>query len=355
MKTFKIGSKEIGDGCPVYIVFEAGQTHTGFESAKELIDAASESGADAIKFQMYDTERLVSSRKVMDVYEVLLDKETGRRETVKEPLIDSLKRHEFTRDEWIKLKKHADRRGITFFSTVNFPEEVDFLMGLDVGLFKICSADVNHHRFIRYVARRGKPVMLDTGSSAVGEVEQAVDVVRSEGNEQIVIHHCPSGYPAHLDSINLNTIKTLKQMFEYPIAFSDHSPGCNMDIAAVALGVDMIEKTITSDTLIRDAEHIMSVETKDAKRLVQDIRELEIALGKCRREMSKEEILSKQDKRRSIFAKIDLKPGDVLTESNMDYRRPGTGISVQYADIALGRKVISPVKAGTMLKWTDFQ
>ena len=353
MKSFKIGDKQVGGGAPVYIVFEAGQTHTGFENALELIDAAAESGADAVKFQVYDTERLISSREIMDVYGVVSKDSPDGMEIVTEPIMDSLKRHEMTREQWALLKRHADDRDITFFTTVCFTDEVDMLASLGVHVFKVSSGDVNHHPFIRYVARKGLPIMLDTGSSTIGDVEAAVDVVRDEGNEQIVIHHCPGGYPARLESVNLRVIPTLKTMFDYPIAFSDHSPGWDMDIAAVALGAEMVEKTIASDRSYREPEHIMSVEVGEAKAFVQSIRDLEIALGKPRREMDSSEWMSKQEKRRSIFAARDLAPGDTITEADLDYRRPGSGIIPGFQELVVGRKAARWVKGGEMIQWED--
>lgn len=350
-KSIKIGDALVGNGAPVHIVFEAGQTHTGFDNAKELIKTAKEAGANAIKFQIYETERLITSLDIPDEYDILVDKKTGEIKTIKEPIFDSLKRHEFSLEQIKQLKDYADSHAITFFATVCFPEEVEFLYDIGVHAFKICSGDVNHHPFLRYVAQKGAPVIIDTGSSTLGEVEKAVDIIRSEGNEKIIINHCPTGYPARLDSINLQTITTLKQMFEYPIAFSDHTPGWDMDIAAVALGVDMIEKTITSDRTYPDAEHIMSVETKDAKKMVSAIRELEIALGSPRPIWTKKQKEDTLQKRRSIFLKRTLHPGDMITEDCIDFKRPGTGILAEYTDIVLGRRVTQEIESHTMLQW----
>jgi len=351
--TIRIGDVEVGDHLPVHIVFEAGQTHTGFENARELIQAAGDAGGNAIKFQIYDTDRLISSRDLPDEYEILVNRETGEREKRVEPIYDTLKRHELSFEQWKQLKEYADTVGITFFTTICFPEEVDYLDDLGVHAFKICSGDVNHYPFLRYVARKGKPVIIDTGSSTIGEVERAVAIIRGEANDQIIINHCPSGYPAHLDSINLKAITTLRQMFPYPIAFSDHTPGWDMDIAAVALGVNMIEKTITSDRLHPDPEHIMSVEVNDAARMTGAIRDLEVALGHTRpiwTESQKEDTLLK---RRSIFINKDLPSGGTIAESDIDYRRPGTGILAELANMVLGRRLKQNIPSGAMLRWQD--
>lgn len=354
-KSIRIGNVDVGNKAPVHIVFEAGQTHRGFENAKELIKAAKESGANAIKFQVYDTERLISSPDVLDEYEILVDRETGKRKKKVEPMIESLRRHELSYQECNRLKEYADSLEITFFATVDFPEDADFLCDLGVHAFKISSGDVNHYPFLRHVANKNIPVIIDTGSSTLGEVEKAVDIIRAQGNNQIIINHCPSGYPARLESINLRTLTTLKQMFDYPIAFSDHSPGWDMDIAAVALGVDMIEKTITTDRTFPEPEHIMSVEVHEAKKMVEAIRDLEIALGNTRPIWSEAEKGETLQKRRSIFSKKDLHPGDILSYESIDFRRPGTGILSSYTDLVLGRKITRYVAAGTMLKWDDIR
>lgn len=343
----------MGGGAPVHIVFEAGQTHNGFECARDLIDVSCSAGANAIKFQVYDAERLISSLDVMDEYDILIDRAMGRRESRREPLLNTLKRHELKFEQWKALKDHAESKGITFFTTVCFPEEVDFLDDLNVDAFKICSGDVDNYPFIRYVARKGRPIIVDTGSSTIGEVERAVDVIRAEGNEEIIINHCPSGYPARLDSINLRAITTLRHMFDYPIAFSDHSPGWDMDIAAVALGVDMIEKTITFDRTYPDPEHIMSVEPDDAKAMVEAIREIEVALGSPRPLWTEEQKKKTLEKRRSIFVKKRLNSGDVIGEDAIDFRRPGVGILARDADMVLGRKVSRGFEPGEMLRWSD--
>ena len=264
-----------------------------------------------------------------------------------------MKRRELSREEWRRVKGYCNELGITYFATVDYPEMVDFVMELGCHAIKICSGDVINHSIIRYAARTGLPVMIDTGSSTIGEIEKAVEVIEEEGNEKIIIHHCPSGYPARLESINLNIITTLKQMFEYPIAFSDHTPGWDMDIAAVALGVCMVEKTLTLDRTTRSCEHIMSIEPHEAKTFVRAIRDLEVAMGTSRRIMTGEEAKQKLKARRSVFAKTFIPKGTVLREENVDYRRPGDGIRVDESPYVLGRIVRRDIQSGEMITWQD--
>lgn len=286
------------------IVFEAGATHTGLQSAMYLSFSAKQAGADAIKFQMVDPDRLYADKTVPITYQI------HNGVNVTEPVYDILRRRVLTQDEWKDLKKMCDDLELKFICTATFTEEVDFLVGLGCQSIKISSGDVNQEWLIRHVAKTGVQVQLDTGNSTLGEVERAVEWITSEGNEDIIIHHCPSGYPARRDGINLNIITTLKQMFPYPIAFSDHTPGRDMDIAAVALGVEMIEKTITTDNTIRGPEHMFSLEPGSMKPFVEAINAVEAAMGSTRRLMTADEMEKRKAGRRSYYSE------------HSDWRRP---------------------------------
>jgi N,N'-diacetyllegionaminate synthase len=343
----------IGGGAPCFITFEAGPTHQGLESAKRLARYAKDAGGNAIKFQVFDPMRLVADPALPFTYEVLADVETGRKETVTEPLRDILQRREMKQDEWRELKCYCDELGLVFFATACFYDDVDFLVEIECQSIKIASADVNHLPFIRYAARTGLCIQLDTGMASLGEIEVAVDAIRAEGNERIVIHHCPSGYPAHLESINLRTIPTIQRLFGCPVAFSDHSPGWDMDIAALAIGADMLEKTITEDRTIRSVEHIMSLEPQDMGRFVEMIREMEVALGSTRRVLSDVERKKRDAVRRSLHVARDLPAGHILGEADIDYRRPGTGIPPDRLTEVLSRPLTREKNTGQRLEWSD--
>lgn len=350
----RFGTRIVGDGQPCFITFEAGPTHEGVESAKRLIDAAAAAGGDAIKFQINDPDRLVADRTLPFSYDVLIDREGGRTETVSEPLYDILCRRMLTPDQWREVKAHADARMLPFFATVGFPEEIAFLADLGCASIKIASADVNHLPLIRRAARTGMCIQLDTGNSTLGEIEDAVDAIRAEGNDQIIIHQCPSGYPARLESINLNVIPTLKRLFAgIPAAYSDHTPQYDMDIAAVSLGANLVEKTITEDRTTRSVEHLMSLEPADMSRFVRAIRDLETALGSPRRIMTTDERTRRLAMRRSIHAATDLAADHVLQESDFDYRRPGYGVPPTAAAILVGARLKVAMPAGAALQWSD--
>lgn len=352
---FHIKNRKIGDNSPCYITFEIGPTHNGVESAKRLIKHAVEAGADAVKFQIFDPDRLVADKKQLFSYGVLKNRETGEVETVEEPLYDILKRRYLTNEQWKEVKSYSDELDIAFFATVGFDEDVDLLEELGCDSIKIASADVNHFPLLRKVARTGMCIQLDTGMSSLDEIKSAVEVIESEGNINIIIHQCPSGYPAHLESINLNIIPTLKQMFPYPIAFSDHSPGAEMDIAAVALGANLVEKTITEDRMTRSVEHVMSIEPHEMKQFIETIRNVEIGLGVDQRNLHEEEIKKRDSIRRSVFLKSDAKSGQKLSECNVEFRRPGFGISPDRYEEMQDEIIQCNVPAGEMLTMNHFK
>lgn len=323
----RIMDKNIGDGHPCYIVFEAGPTHNGLESALRLASAAAVAGADAIKFQVLDPDRLVADKHMEISYQVLLDKSTGETKTVSEPLYDILCRRTLTWQEWDQLSRYCEVLGLAFFATAMFEDEIHKLEEISCHSIKIASGDVNHWPLIREAAQTNMVIQLDTGNATIGEIENAVDVAVQEGCEDIIIHQCPSGYPARLESVNLRIIPTLKQMFGVPVAYSDHVPGWSMDIAAVAMGANLVEKTITEDRTTPSIEHIMSVEPQDAQRFVQEIRDLEIAMGSPRRVMSEQEKQNRLNVRRSAYIKnLTGSSGQGLSDIEVEYRRPGDGI-----------------------------
>lgn len=354
-KIVSFGEHKIGDGHPCFITYEAGPTHDGIDSAKKLVSLAAEAGADAVKFQIIDPDRLVADKKQPFTYDVLIDRETGETETVSEPLYDILCRRALSKDEWKEVKKRSDSLGLAFFATIGFEDEIKLLEEISCHSIKIASADVNHFPLLRLAAKTGMCLQLDTGNSTLGEIESAIDVIRSEGNENIVIHQCPSGYPARLESVNLRIIQTLKQMFGYPAAYSDHTPGWDMDVAAVALGANLVEKTITFDRMTRSVEHIMSIEPHEMKDFVQVIRDLETAMGSSRRIMMPEESKKRVAYRRSIFLAEAVKEGQKLAEAKVEFRRPGYGIPPDQYDGLLDYVFTSDLPEEHRLSFQDLQ
>lgn len=351
----QFGNRSVGDGHPTFVTYEAGPTHDGLESAKRLVRLAAKAGADAVKFQIVDPDRLVADRRQMFSYDVLLDRQTGKTERVEEPLYDILCRRALSKDEWRQVKADCDATGIAFFATIAFPDELELLTELGCASIKIASGDVNHLPLIRLAARTGMCLQLDTGNSTLGEIEAAVDVARAEGNENIVIHQCPSGYPARIDSINLRIIPTLKQMFGYPVAYSDHTPGWEMDIAAVAMGANLVEKTITTDRTIRSVEHIFSLEPLEMTAFVKGIKDLERAMGSSRRIMAPEELKSRRAVRRSVFIAAEGMAGQTLADVAVEFRRPGDGIAPDQYEGLLNTRLRTNLPKGHKLSLGDLE
>jgi sialic acid synthase SpsE len=258
-------------------------------------------------------------------------------------------------NEWKQLKKVSDKLGILFFATVGFKEEVDFLKNIGCDSIKIASSDVNYHGLIEYAAEQGLCIQLDTGNSTLGEIEEAVDIIRSKNNNNIIIHHCPSGYPARSDKINLRIIKTLKNMFPFPIGFSDHSPGWDMDIAAISLGANLVEKTITENKYTRSVEHAFSLETNEFKPFIDKIREIEMAMGNPRRILDVKEIEKRKNVRRSAYLVNNEKKNTPLSKIKFEFKRPGHGVSPPELKSFSNRKLNKNLKSGDLLNHDDIK
>jgi N,N'-diacetyllegionaminate synthase len=351
--SFAIGEQRVGDGAPCVVVCEAGPTHDGLASATDLARLAAAAGANAVKYQVIDPDRLVADRKQLFSYEVLVDRASGRTETVSEPLYDILARRSMSHADWRKLKQYCDQLKLAFFATASFPDEVDLLASIGCPSVKIASADINHYPLITYAARKLPSIQIDTGNASIGEVEAAVDVIRRTGCDNVVIHHCPSGYPARLESINLRIIGTLKAMFGLPVAYSDHSPGWDMDIAAIALGANMVEKTITHDRTTRSVEHMFSLEPDGMTAFVRAVRELETALGGSRKHLSEAELKNRMAIRRSAHLRHAVKRGQPLLMEAIEFRRPGHGIAPDRIDDYLDLTFVRDLPAGQMLRPQD--
>lgn len=329
-----INKKKIGDGNPCFITFEAGPTHHGYASAKRLIRKAFISGADAIKFQILDPERLIYNKKQKFEFEILINKKTGKTKKISKTLYSLIKERSLEKREWTRLKEYADRLGISFFATVGFEDEVDFIKEIGCQSIKIASADVNHFPLIDHAAKSKLCIQLDTGMSSFEEINEAIHIITKRGNEKIIIHHCPSGYPASLDGVNLNIIKTLKKKFPYPVAFSDHSPGFLMDIVALGYDVNLLEKTITENRLFPSVEHVMSLEFDGMKKFVSIVRDVEKAKGNKKKILNKKDKLNIKYLRRSPYLDNPVKKNTFLRDANVTFKRPGIGLSPsEYAKI----------------------
>ena len=348
MTPVMIACRPCGDGHPVHIAFEIGPTIDSVDTALTLTRVAGGAGANAIKVQLLRPDRLIG-RDTEVTYQL------ADGETVTESMLAILRRRVLTPDEWKAVKAEADRCGLAFIATVDVPSSLALAVDLGAHALKICSGDVTMLDWIAEVASMGGPVLLDTGHATLGEIERAVDVALEGGAAGVVLHIVPTGYPARLESINLRMITTMRQVFgdEIAIGFSDHTPGWNIDLAAVALGAHQIEKTLTLDRATRGPEHMMSIDPQEAGEFVRAIRDVEIALGHPRRRFTPEERRRKQPARRSAFLARDLRIGQVITESAIEWRRPGDGIAPAELPYLVGRAVRHDLPAGHEIERGD--
>jgi len=340
----KIGNKLIGEEEPCFIIAEAGVNHNGsVELAKKLIDAAKDAGADAVKFQTFKAENVV----VKDAQKAEYQKET----TGEGSQYEMIKKLELTEEGFRELADYAEKKDIMFLSSPFDKESVDLLYELDVPAFKVGSGEITNFPLLRYIAKKRKPIILSTGMSTLGEIEEALDVIRSEGVEDIILLHCVSNYPARIEDVNLRAIETLKQAFKLPVGFSDHTLGIIVPIAAVALGACVIEKHFTLDRNLPGPDHRASLEPDELKEMVKAIREVEKALGNGIKKPTKEEEKIKKVARKSIVAKVDISKGAIITEDMLDVKRPGTGIEPKYLKFIIGRKAKEDIKKDDVIRF----
>ncbi|CAB3290126.1 N-acetylneuraminate synthase [Methanocaldococcus lauensis] len=329
----KIGNMYVGDGEPTFIIAEGGLNHNGdIDIAKELIKEAKKCGADAIKFQSYHTEDFISKKS--EYYKLFKDLELSE-------------------EEFYELKKYAEKIGIMFISTPLDLKYVDILNNMNVPAFKIASGDLTFHPLLEKVAKTGKPVILSTGMANIGEIWEAVDVLKNNGCKEIILLHCISSYPTPYEEVNLHAIKTLKKIFNIPVGYSDHTLGILTPIVSVALGAGVVEKHFTLDKSMEGPDHALSADPEEFKEMVEKIRLIEKMLGtgdKIPMPSEKEVIV---EARRSIVAKRDIKKGCTLTIDNISFKRPARGIETKYWKLILNRKIKNDKREDEIIYWDD--
>lgn len=332
MKKIKIGNKWVGEGEPCLIVAEAGANHNGkIELAKELARKAAEAGADAIKFQTYVAGKLTT--KTAPKYWV--DDKPGESQYVVFKKLDKL-----TEDEWKELAEFCRKMNIIFLSTPFDVKSADLLDELGVPAFKIASADITCHPLIKHVAEKGKPLILSTGMATIDEIKEAVEVVESTGNNQIILLHCTLSYPTAFKDANLRMMHTMQKAFpDIPVGLSDHTMGVIVPIAAAASGAKIIEKHYTIDKSLPDSpDHPLSVDPRELKEMIKQIRTVEEALGSPIKGPIESEKAALKFARRSIVANVRIPEGTVITKNMITFKRPGTGISPKFFNQVIGKK-----------------
>jgi N,N'-diacetyllegionaminate synthase len=348
MTSVRFGDVVVGPGNPPYIVAEIGSNHNGdMDLCRRLIDAAAEAGAHAVKFQSW-TESSLIAKEEYDQNTQYSDKKRHFGS-----LREMVKAYQFTAEQHLEANSHCKARGIAFCSTPFSIEEADLLEKLDVPFFKIASMDIVHLPLLKYVARKQRPVVISTGMATLAEIEQAVETVHSEGNDQIVLLHCIAIYPPDYDMIHLRNMATLQQAFDVPVGFSDHTMGTAITLAAITLGACVIEKHFTLDKDMAGWDHSISADPAELRVIVEEGKNIFTALGSNRRTVSDQEIEKRKKFRRSVVARCALQQGHVLTEEDLNAKRPGTGVSPNELPYLVGRKLARDVEIDEVIHWVD--
>jgi N-acetylneuraminate synthase/N,N'-diacetyllegionaminate synthase len=344
-RSFSLGGRIVGDGAPCLLIAEAGVNHNGDPGmARRLIDAAREAGADAVKFQSFSAESLVTGSAPKAAYQ---ETAVGPGLT-QQGMLAGLELPPGTLEE---LAGYARSRGILFLSSPFDEGNADRLDTLGVPAFKIASGELTNLPFLQYVARKGRPVILSTGMATLGEIEEAVQAIRDEGVEEILLLHCVTSYPAPLESMNLRVIRTLRRAFQLPVGLSDHTRGHIASAVAVALGACAVEKHLTLSRSLPGPDHQASAEPAEMAELVRTVHSVELALGTGVRKPTAEEEEICRVVRRSLVAAVDIPRGEVLTESMVAARRPGTGVPPRFMNRFVGRRARKHIAADTQLSW----
>ncbi len=303
-----------------FIIAEAGVNHNGrLDLAYQLVDAAVEAGVDCVKFQTYITEN--------DTVEYCEKAEYQKKGDKAENQFEMIKKLELSFDEFKKIKSYCETKGILFLSSPFDLVSVSFLESLDTPFWKIASSEVTNYPFLKKIAMTHKPIVMSTGMCSIDEIDAALEVLNEFGADEITLLHCNTEYPTPFSDVNLKAMEYLKEKYRCAVGYSDHTLGIEIPIAAVALGASIIEKHFTLDTSMEGPDHKVSLNPKQLKKMVQAIRNIELALGKKDKQVSISEERNKIAARKSIVANRAIKCGETLTEDNIAAKRPGGGIS----------------------------
>ena len=329
----------------VWIIAEAGINHNGdMGFIRDMVDAATRAGADAIKFQSFRTEALLAPDAPKARYQ-LQTTDPG------ESQFEMLKRAELSMDQHAEIISCCREKGIVFISTPFEEQSADLLEALDVPLFKIPSGEITNLPFLSHVALKGRPMIISTGMSFLGEVEKAVQTVHENGCEEVALLHCTSNYPASAEEVNLKAMCTMQQAFRLPVGFSDHTVGIETAAAAVALGARIVEKYFTLDRNLPGPDHKASLEPEQLVQFVRAIRNVEAARGDGLKQPAPSERSNRDVLRKSLAFKSAVAASTVISREMLVAKRPGTGVSPSRIEEVVGRRLLRSVEKDTPVSW----
>jgi N,N'-diacetyllegionaminate synthase len=343
MKPIHIGKKIIGEQQPCFIIAEAGVNHNGdIKLAKRLIDVAVRAGADAIKFQTFKTEDVVTKDAGIASYQ---RKNLGK--VISQQ--DMIKKFEFSYEKFVVLKKYCDTKKIIFLSTPHTYDAIDFLENL-VPAYKFGSGDLTNLHTLQYAAKKRKPILLGTGMATLAEVRNAVRIIRKTGNNQIIVLHCTTNYPCSSNEVNLRAMISMKKTLNCLVGYSDHSLGITVPIMAATLGAVVIEKHFTLNKKLPGPDHKASLEPDELMAMITAIRDVKKILGSYEKRPTKSEKTIMKLVRKSIIANQDIKKGSILNKNMFIIKRPGTGMPPEKLESLIGKKAIREIKKDEMIK-----
>ncbi|NFO13094.1 pseudaminic acid synthase [Clostridium botulinum] len=344
-KQFEINNVKIGSDKGTFIIAEMSANHLqNYDMAVEIIKKAKWAGADAIKLQTYtpDTITIDCDNEYFQIKQGTIWDGTN---------LHSLYQTAYMPWEWQRnLIEVAEEEGIVFFSSPFDFTAVDFLEEIDVPAYKVASFEINDIPLIEYIASKGKPVIISTGIAEISDIQEAVDACRRMGNENVALLKCTSAYPSPIEEINLNTIPNMKETFDAVVGLSDHTMGSAVSVAGVAKGAQIIEKHLTLRRSNGGADSKFSMEPEEFKKMVDNIRIVEKALGKVTYNLTEKQKKSREHSR-SLFVIKDIKEGEVFTTENVRSIRPGFGIETKYIKDILGKRSNRYIKKGSPMNW----
>jgi len=364
----EINRKKIGKEQPCYIIMDAGVNHNGsMELAKKLVDAAKKAGVDAVKFQTFKSEKIVTPDAEQAEYQT---KNIGK----KESQYDMLKRLELTYNDFEELKKYCDKKSIIFLSTPHScNEDVDLIAKLCPAI-KVASGDLINIPLLKYIGHKNLPILLSTGMGTLEEVREAVDTIKPY-NDRLVLLHCTSNYPTPFNEVNLKSMITMRNAFGYLVGYSDHTEGIIVSVAAVAMGACVIEKHLTLDKKMQGPDHKASLEPDEAVALVKQVRQVEKMLKKnksvedifnelkvpkeitgdgIKRPMPSEYATMKVA-RKSVVAAQDIRKSSVITEEMLTIKRPGNRLHPREYYKIIGKTAKKNIAKDSLLSWSDLR
>lgn len=330
----------------VLIIAEAGVNHNGdMNMARRLIDAAADAGADLVKFQTFNANRLVTRSAKKADYQASATGASESQHTM-------LQRLELSEAMHHELIAHCATRGIGFFSTAFDLESIDMLTGLGQKIFKVPSGEITNLPYLRHTARAGTPLILSTGMATMADIEAAIDAVEQAGTPRsaLTVLHCTTEYPTPMAEVNLRAMQSIGMAFGVAVGYSDHTPGIEVAIAAVAMGAQVIEKHFTLDRTLPGPDHQASLEPHELTAMVTAIRNIEVALGDGIKRLTPSEARNKPIARKSLVAARAIDAGEVFTQENLTCKRPGTGMSPMRWDDVIGRRASRAFDADELIE-----